>query len=412
MEKALKYGETAGFPKILEEGLRARTGKMPASSEEAASRAKGMERGVYALFRTRKRLQEKKRAALEKLWGEPAAAVIFHAHTCGASNGYRGSPDGVLSISMDSEKDAGRPWLPKFLKSIRCDAAFISDHDACGKEQMAKLGEAAARVSGMPGYPSLFAGTELSSADGHILVLPRGKPLENVPPPGTPSLEIAEWAFKNGHDVLIPHPNRPKMDPRRMAMAAFGIDISLERECVDAILALAEKFDRIVYVACANGTTLTDYRANLIRKKENGREPEIFARRAAWIAEADGHIACEYPSNVVYFRKSLVAGADGKVSAEKIAEAVARQKKEEYEAYLRHETVPEKDRLFVSYASEKDFGARERLLYARYFVAEYSRLAIVWARELARGQKPSGFEARKPEKELSRVMRYEAEEGK
>lgn len=400
------------FPKIISDGIQARAEKGMAQAEEAASVMKGAVTGEDRLFKVRRSLQLKKRAELEKLWGEPAAAVIFHAHTCGASNGYKGSPDGVFSISMDPEKDGKKPWLPVFLSRLGYDAAFISDHDAHTRTQMRKMEGALAAANNAAGAPSLFMGTELSSADGHIVVLSRGKHLEDVPLPGTPAAEIAEWAFRNGHDVLIPHPNPSGMNPRRLVMSAFGLDIGLEREVVDAILSLADRLGRFAYIACANGTTLNDYRADLLRRRENGREPELYARRAVWIAEADGHIACEYPSNVVYFRKRLVSGEDGKVSAEKLAEAIARQKEADYAAYLRHETVPERDRIFVSYASERDFRPKDKLLYASYFASEYSRLAMVWLTEIAKGRKLSGFEPRKPEKELSTVMRYEAEEGK
>jgi hypothetical protein len=394
--------EKAALPPIIREGEKARPARKPNPCEEMKTAVEGAVTGEDYLFRRRRRLQEKKRAHLEALWGEPVAAVIYHAHTCGAANGYKGSPDGVFLLGAGDER---KPWLHPFLDKLGIDAVFLSDHDAHEPGQLARLGEAVDALHAAGSKTTFFTGTEISSADGHIIVLERGKKLSQAPPPGTGAVEIAEWAFDNGFDVLVAHPNPSKANPKRVVAAAFGFDIGVEREVVDEILSRAGKRGRFAYVACSNGTTLNDYRCDLLAPGDS--DPALYSRRAAWIAEADGHIACEYPSNVTYFRRSRVLGEDGRVSALKVSDAVALQKEADFRAREAGGKVTERDRLFVTYASEKDFSLRDKLMFAKYFVSEYSRLAIIWMAEIVGGRRPSYAEPREPEKELARVMKYE-----
>ncbi len=342
-------------------------------------------------------LQEKKRAELEALWGEPALAVIFHLHTSF-------SPDGIFSLGTG---DTAGPRLALFLRKLGVAAIYVTDHDAHTREHMRKTLAAIREAEAVPGAPACFTGTELSSSKGHLIVMQRdAKRVGHAPPPGTDPLEIARWAFDNGFDVHIPHPHASAGGVAEMITSALKMPVSLGRKEVEEILGLADEMDRLVYIACKNGTTTNDYRRELVGR---GKEPELYARRAVWIAEADAHVAADFPSDWVYFRRSAIVGADGRVSAARIAEAVARQKEADLAAYGEGRGITDGDRLFASYASESDFTLVDKLYFARHFVLEYSRLISVWAAKVLRERKPYRTEAPEPKGEIAAMLRCDGE---
>jgi len=233
---------------------------------------------------------------------------------------------------------------------------------------------------------------------------------------------MAEWAFNNGYDIMIPHPNPSRLNPKSVAESAFGVQIGIGKEAVESVLRLAEKHNRFAYIAYANGTTTADYRGRLLGNKEHfwqfWRTPkptpevrDLYAKRAVWVAEADAHIHCEYPSNMVYFRRSQVVGKDGRVSAEKISRAVEKQHKLDYAAFGEGKAIPEEERIFVSYSADSSFNPLDRLTMVPYFVREYARLAAVWLVKIATGK--AGQYAAKPKRSLDteqqRAPRYEDE---
>jgi len=392
--------------------------------------------GEEFLFDRRKRLQLKKRKELEKAWGEPVVGVVYHTHNSGCSEtGYSGSPDGVFSLNLKMDrKRVGRrmkPRLVTLLKSIGADGVFVTDHEACLPGQMKKLKKAVDRINEKEPGLTLMMGTELTSKGGHFVILEAGKPLlmegaeqgKETPKVQHPAQAMAEWAFQNGFDVMVPHPNPSRQNPRRIAENRLGVDISLEREIVENILRIADKYDKFVYIAYGNGTTLTNYRANLMgnrnhwwefwkQKRVSKEVNKLYAKRAIWVAESDGHIACEYPSGMQYFRKSEVVSEGGKISSEKIHDAVAKERELEWQKFRKGQTVPLEEKRMLAYAADDDFNFYDKTRMVPYFLREYARLLRVWARQVLSGNagQYAGAPKRNIDLEYRRMARYTKED--
>jgi len=357
--------------------------------------------GEEYLYDRRLELQKAERAALEKLWGEPAVAVIYHSHNSGSTkHDYTGSPDGLFTLDTEVPGGEYRPKLSTLLEAMGIDAIFVTDHDA---DKFKGLDSALADLNAKERHISFFGGTEMTSDEGHFIVLETGRRLGEssvpIPPAKTPAVEVAEWAFREGYDIMIPHPNPSRNTlGSQVERKAFGIDIGIERETAKEILELARRYGRFVYIAYANGTTLADYKDHLLGKKRHwwqfrlnppvdSRTVELYRERAVWIAEADGHIKCEYPSNMVYFRRSAVVDEKtGKVSVAKISDVVARQKEAELEAWAEAKGVDVKDAALHPYSADGGFRMRDKFYLLPYFVREYARLIGVWVVAVATGK--------------------------
>lgn len=377
--------------------------------------------GEERLYRRRLELQERKRKELEREWGEDVARIVIHYHCAGAANGYEGSPDGTRYLGL--KKVEGKPSLLTLLIATGVDAIVLTDHDAFKPSQMRKLKEVVDEINSTPGMPTVIVGTELTSAAGHFIILERGKPLLNPPEWKNKAQAMAEWAFQNGYDIMIPHPNPSRFDPKRIAAYVFGIDIGIEKEVVESILRIADMYDKFVYIAYANGTTTTDYKANLLGSRDHWWQfwrpkrvdratAELYARRAIWVAEGDVHIRAEAPSNCIYVRRSQVIDGSGRISAKKLSQLAEKQKRQEYIAFKEGKTIPEKDRLIVSYSADEDFNILDRAAMVPYFVREYLRLVAVWLVKVLTGK--AGQYAEKPKRpiklEYRRAQVYEEED--
>ena len=378
--------------------------------QERASKQWEREKGLFAkvfgffsmedhLFRKRIKLQEQKKAELEEAWGEGnVSAVIYHSHTSGSKEaGYDGSPDGIFSLDLARPKMGESPRLRTLLKKMGVDAIYLTDHDVSDFDEM---NQAIDRLNSRKRGTRFFGGTEITSKEGHFIVMegPSGKPVTGVPPAKTPAIEIAKWAFDNGYDIMIPHPNPSRTEAKRVAAWLFGLDISVEKETAEEILKLADKYDRLVYIAKSNGTTNENYQACLMsgtrepwyafwRRKVLSKETkDLYLKRAVWIDESDGHIQCEYPSGIVYFRKDKVTGSDGKISQEKIRDAVKEQKKIDVAAVKSWKNPADEESVMVSYNADKDFNVLNRVAEIPYFAFEYMRLLAVWTYAVVSGK--------------------------
>ena len=370
--------------------------------QERASKQWNRERSLFAkavgffsmedhLFRKRIKLQEQKKAELEGAWGEGnVTAVIYHSHTSGSKEaGYDGSPDGIFSLDPARPKMGESPRLKTLLTKMGVDAIYLTDHDVSDFDEM---NQAIDSLNSRKRGTRFFGGTEITSKEGHFIVMegPSGKPVTGVPPAKTPAIEIAKWAFDNGYDIMIPHPNPSRTEAKRVAAWLFGLDISVEKETAEEILKLADKYNRLVYIAKSNGTTNEDYKKCLMsgtrepwyafwkRRMVKQETKDLYLRRAVWIDESDGHIQCEYPSGIVYFRKDKITGTDGKISQEKLSEAVKAQKEIEIDSVKSWNAPEDKDCVMVSYNADKDFNVLDRAAEIPYYIWEYGRLLAVW----------------------------------
>ncbi len=339
------------------------------------------------LFNRRMLLQDKKWEKLQKECGEEILRLEIHTHTCGSkTRDYVGSPDGIFTLERKLAKGEEIPRYTTLMKLMEVDGAYVDNHD---EEQFDILNTMLADLNANEKNVSFFGGTEVTSLEGHFIVLERENPVTDVPPAKTPAVYIARWAFINGYDVLIPHPNPSRGDPKRLAESAFGVDIGIEKETVEEILKLADKYDKVIRVASSNGTTTADYKARLLgnrnhwwqfwRMKRVPKEiEELYAKRVFWVAESDGHIKCEYPAGMLYVKKSAVVGPDGKVSAVKLSEAIRKQKELEYAAWKEDRELKPSESVVFSYNADSNFGIRETLALGPYSIKEYSRLIYVW----------------------------------
>lgn len=372
------------------------------------------------LFDARVGIQRRFKSELEKKWKEPVVSVIFHSHNSGAENGYKGSPDGVFKLDTQ---------IPRLVRASGADAIFITDHDAFEPEQMKKLAEAIDAANKSQKSVALFSGTELTSArdeggvpnKGHFVIMQAGKPLEKVPEPNSDPLAMARWAFANDCIILVPHPNPSRWDVKRMFQP---LDISLEREQVEEILREARKHGKYIFIACRNGTSSADYRERLLGSRErrwqflrSEKVPEetrkLYEERAIFIAESDGHIKCEFPSGMVFFRRKDVVGADGKVSSQKIYETLAKWKQEEKELREKGIEVTLENSRIATHFADDEFGSSEKLAKGVYFFKEYLRLAGAWMKQLFTGkihQLDYGPPKRKPHAEYRKFARMQFEE--
>ncbi len=324
------------------------------------------------LWDSRVEIQKKFKAKLEKRWGEEAVGGIIHSHSARGEN-YIGS-DGAIPVEM----------IHRVLKAAGGSFVVLTDHDIFKPEDLSRLAEAADKSNKSQAAVSVFCGTEMTSGieeapgelnKGHFVIWSIGKPLENDDPsdflePNITPSKMAEWAFKNGHAVLIPHPNSRRRDLRLL-------DISLEREDTIQILKLAEKYDKQVLIACRNGTTGDDYAERILGSRrhfwEFWRTPKLtdsdrrlVEKRGRFIVEADAHIASEFPQ-FVYFRKKEILGEDGRISQQKIYDALAEGRYENKWA-------------------DEDFRAKQRLAIGINFFGEYARLIYVWLGKFSRGE--------------------------
>ncbi len=324
------------------------------------------------LWDARVEIQKKFKARQEALWGEEAVGGIIHSHSARGEN-YVGS-DGAIPVEM----------IYRVVKAAGGGFVVLTDHDIFKPEDLSRLAEAADKSNKSQGAVSVFCGSEMTSGiegepgklnKGHFVIWSIGKPLENddlsdfLEPNITPS-KMAEWAFKHGHAVLIPHPNSRRRDLRLL-------DISLEREDTIQILKLAEKYDKQVLIACRNGTTGDDYAERILGSRrhfwEFWRTPKLtdsdrrlVEKRGRFIVEADAHIASEFPQ-FVYFRKKEILGEDGRISQQKIYDALAEGRYENKWA-------------------DEDFRAKQRLAIGINFFGEYARLIYVWLGKFSRGE--------------------------
>ena len=350
---------------------------------------------------------------LEMAWGKGnVVAVLYHSHTSGADNGYKGSPDGIFSLDEE---------LPRLLEAIRKGigahhlAIFITDHEVHEDGQLSLLAEVVERNNQK--YPTLtfMTGSEQTSTEGHEITLEseNGHVSElkesNVVTPRHSSIEIAEWAFKNGHSLLIPHPNPKLMDPKRFLQQP---DIGIEEEYVRKILELSKKYDRIVLIARSNGTTSTNYEEWLLGSRKHFWEiwktkpiskeaAMLYNERAMFIDESDGHIKCEYPTGIVYFRKDEVMRG-GKVSPKLITGMIQAEKKRELEWRKRSQKVTLEEMHVVSFNPDTELGTWGRLAKGVYLLEDRFRLVGAWLKHLVTLRKPRKY-LEKPKR------RYEAQ---
>jgi len=372
------------------------------------------------LFKKQLKLLDGRKKEVEEAWGEHAKVVLIHTHTSGSrKNGYPGSPDGIFSLDTERPAQEGNPRLSTLLNAMLVDAIFVTDHDA---ENFGGLNKALTELNAKEKCLSFFGGTEVTSKEGHFIILEAGKPVRDVPPAKTPAREMAEWAFRNGYDIMIPHPDPSRTDPKSMAERAFGIDIGIEKEVVEDILRLADKHDRLVYIAKSNGTTEADYKARLLGSRNHRWQfwrPEradkkiadLYARRAVWVDEADGHIKREFSSKALLFRESEVAGPDGKVSAVKIHDAIKKQRKLEAEAKEEGGRLGDKDSLMVSFSADEGFNLLDKAAKIPYYLTEYARLITVWLGAVLTGEAKQYAEApkRTPQSQMQKMAQYEAD---